>query len=450
MEPYRPTAAHSISCRGVAVEVVLVEGEGRLRYPRPMRRPSLPLVLILLVIPPACAPADAPADGPVTLRLLEGIDPGGGWQELARRFAEDTPGVRMEVVSGPPSSDTRQDMYATAFLAGEATWDVVSMDVVWVAKFAAAGWLLPLEERLPEAQRDAFLGPVMEGSWWRGHLWRVPLTADAGMLYYRSDLVDRPPETAAELARLARELQTPPELWGFVYQGREYEGLVCDFLELVWGFGGRLLDDDGRVAIGGPRAVEALTWWVSTVRGGDAVAPDGVTTYQEEESRHLFQQGRALFMRNWPYAFSLLQGDDSAVAGKVGIAPMVHGPAGASAATLGGFGLGISAFTPHPDEAWAFIRFATGEEGQRILHLRNGFVPSRRALFSDPEIVTASPHYPRLVEILERARPRPVDPSYAEISDALQRHVSAALVGAEEPAAALAAAAREIEGVLAR
>lgn len=419
-----------------------------------MLRTTLPRVLLALclVLPvAACGPAgEAPSDGPVTLRLLEGIDPGGGWQELARRFSAEHPGVRVEVVAGPPSSDTRQDMYATAFLAGDATWDLVSMDVVWVAKFAAAGWLLPLENRLAPAEREAFLGPVMEASWWRGRLWRVPLTSDAGMLYYRSDLVAEPPATAAELVRLARDLQTPPELWGFVYQGREYEGLVCDFLELVWGFGGRLLDDDGRVAIDGPRAVQALEWWVATVRGPEPVAPGGVTTYQEEESRHLFQEGRALFMRNWPYAYSLLHGEGSAVAGKVGIAPMVHGPGGESAATLGGFGLGISAFTPHPEEAWAFIRFATGESGQKLLHLRNGFVPSRRALFADPEIVAASPHYPRLVGILERARPRPVHPSYAEISDAVQRHVSAALVGGEEPAAALAAAAREIEGVLAR
>jgi len=239
-----------------------------------------------------------------------------------------------------------------------------------------------------------------------------------------------------------------------VYQGREYEGLVCDFLELVWGFGGRLLDDDGRVAIDSPQAVAALTWWRGTVAPDGPnprpIAPPGVTTYQEEEARHLFQEGHAVFMRNWPYAWSLLEAAGSPVAGKVGIAPMVHGPGGASAATLGGFGFGISAFTPHPDEAWTFIAFATGEEGQRILHLANGFVPSRRALFTDPEIVAVSPHYPRLLEILENARPRPVHPAWSRISDALQRHVSAALVGQAEPAAALAEAAEEIRGILAR
>ena len=138
------------------------------------------------------------------------------------------------------------------------------------------------------------------------------------------------------------------------------------------------------------------------------------------------------------------------MAGRVGIAPMVHGPGGESAATLGGFGFGISAFTEHPEEAWEFVRFATSEEGQKILHLRNGFVPSRRALFTDPEVVAASPHYPRLVEILERARPRPVHPAWAEISDALQRHVSSALIGQDPPERALERAAEEIEGILAR
>jgi multiple sugar transport system substrate-binding protein len=208
------------------------------------------------------------------------------------------------------------------------------------------------------------------------------------------------------------------------------------------------------VVIDRPPAVAALTWWRSTLEAaGPAakpIAPPGVTTYQEEEARHLFQQGRAVFMRNWPYAWTLLQGDGSAVAGEVGIAPMVHGPGGESAATLGGFGFGLSAFSEHPEEAWAFARYAASEGGQRILQLRNGFVPSRRALFTDPEIVAASPHYPRLLEILEHARPRPVNPAWAEISDVLQRHVSAALTGGEEPRPALAAAAREIEGVLAR
>jgi multiple sugar transport system substrate-binding protein len=389
-------------------------------------------------------------EGPIVLRFLEGIDPGGGWQELARRFEAANPGIEVEVVAGPPSSDTRQDLYTTAFLAGESTYDLVSMDVVWVAKLAAAGWLLPLEERLPVAEREAFLAPVMAASWWDGHLWRVPMTADAGLLYYRRDLVAEAPATAAGLARAAAAAQRPPELWGFVYQGREYEGLVCDFLELAWGFGGRLLDDDGGVVLDSPEAAAALAWWRGTLAGPRPIAPPGVTTYQEEEARHLFQEGRAVFMRNWPYAWSLLQADGSPVAGKVGIAPMVHGPGGESAATLGGFGFGISAFTEHPEEAWRFIRYATSEEGQRLLHLRNGFVPSRRALFTDPEIVAVSPHYPRLREILERARPRPVHPAWSEISDALQRHVSAALVGQREPAAALAAAAREIEGILAR
>lgn len=421
--------------------------------PAALRRPLAVPLLVLLLAAVACAPAAEQGDGgPVVLRFLEGIDPGGGWQEVARRFEARHPGIRVEVVQGPPSSDTRQDLYTTAFLAGEGVYDLVSMDVVWVAKFAAAGWLVPLDDRLPPAEREAFLAPTIEASTWDGHLWRVPTTADAGMLYYRTDLLagEGPPATAAGLARLARRHQAPPGRWGFVYQGREYEGLTCDFLELVWGFGGSLLDDAGRVRIDEPEAVAALEWWRSTLAAPRPIAPPGVTTYQEEEARHLFQEGRAVFMRNWPYAWSLLQGEGSAVAGRVGVAPMVHGPGGASAATLGGFGFGISVFSDHREEAWELVRFATSEEGQRILHLRNGFVPSRRALFTDPEIVAASPHYPDLVPILERARPRPVHPSYAEISDALQRHVSAALVGSEAPAAALAAAARDIEGILAR
>ena len=178
------------------------------------------------------------------------------------------------------------------------------------------------------------------------------------------------------------------------------------------------------------------------------IAPEGVTTYQEEEARQAFQEGRAVFMRNWPYAWTKLQEDGSPVRGKVGIAPMVRARAGQSAATLGGWGFGISATARHPEAAWAFIEFAARPEQQKILHLSNGRIPTRRALFEDAEILQRSPHYAQLYEILLAARPRPVHPRYAEISATLQAHVSAALVGTETPDAALRQAAARIRTII--
>jgi multiple sugar transport system substrate-binding protein len=218
---------------------------------------------------------------------------------------------------------------------------------------------------------------------------------------------------------------------------------VCDFLEIVWGHGGQVIDAEGKVRLDGPEAVEALTWMVDTVHK-HKISPKGVLTYQEEEARNMFQEGKAVFMRNWPYAWNLVQAENSPVAGKVGIMPMVHGKKGVGAATLGGWGYGISAFSKHPEAAWAFAQFATNAESQKLNYHRGGIIPTRKALFKDSDVLKKSPHFSELYEVLEKARPRPVHRSYARISDTLQGHLSSALAGDESPEAALKSAASEI------
>lgn len=389
----------------------------------------------------------------VTIRFLGGPDNGGGWKEIIRRFEKANPSIHVEMVEGPAATNTREDMYSAAFLAGESTYDLVYMDIIWVPKFAAAGWIVPLDDRFPPKKQEAFLPGDMSGSRYQGKTYRVPMRSDAGMLYYRKDLLEqggiKPPETWDELVEIASKLQNPPKLWGFVFQGKQYEGLITNFLEIVWGAGGELIDEEGRVLIDQPEAVSALKWLrdvVSVYR----ITPPGVTTYQEEEARHIFQEGKAVFMRNWPYAWTLCQKKGSPVKGRIGIIPMVHKSGHQSAATLGGWGFGISRFSAHPDEAWRFIEFATGEEGQRILHFQNGAIPTRHSLFQDPDILKESPYYRDLYRILLTARPRPVHPRYSQISDILQRHVSASLIGKENPEEALKSAAREIRDVLER
>jgi multiple sugar transport system substrate-binding protein len=203
------------------------------------------------------------------------------------------------------------------------------------------------------------------------------------------------------------------------------------------------------VRIDEPPAVEALQRLVDAVHK-DKISPEGVLTFQEEEARHAFQEGNAVFMRNWPYAWNLVQEKSSPVAGKVGIIPMVHGSGGRSAATLGGWGYGISAFSKHTQEAWKFVEFNGSPEIQKLSYNMGGIIPTRKALFKDPEILKAAPHMKQWGEVLSLAHPRPVVPNYARISDALQIQVSAALSRQLEPKAALKAAAEEIRRVLAR
>jgi len=412
-----------------------------------LKRIPLYLTFLALIFTTSCTPKTT---GNTVIRFLEAPDRGGAWSALIEQFEAEHPDIDVELVEGPVATNIREDLYTISFLAQEPTYDLVYLDVIWVAKFAEAGWLLPLDDRFLKKEQAKFLPGDIEGSRYRGQIFRVPMQSDGGVLYYRRDLLAEkgfsPPRTWEELVKIASALQDPPRLWGFVFQGKQYEGLVCNFLEVLWGAGGSVLDEAGEVQLDDLPAQEALAWYRSLIVKG--IAPPGVTTYEEEEARHLFQEGHAVFMRNWPYAWELAQSPDSPVRGKVGLIPMVHAEGGESAATLGGWGFGIAQNTQHPEAAWKFIQFATSEAGQKLFHLKNGVVPSRQALFKDSEILSHSPYYEDLKDILLSARPRPVHPRYGEISDVISLHVSRALIGREAPEVALNEAAREIRQIL--
>ncbi len=425
--------------------------------PRKVRRLRAPVVLAVGLLA-SCgkkeeAPggASAPAPGKTVVRYLAGPDVGGFSKEIIKNFEAANPDIKVEMVEGPAATNTREDMYATSFMAKEATYDLVYMDVAWMPKFAAQGWLRPLDDLFLEMDRLDFLPGDMEGSRYEGKLYRVPIQSDGGVLYYRKDLLAakgiEPPRAWDNFADAARKLQSPPHLWGFVFQGKQYEGLVCVFLELVWGNGGTLLDSAGKVQIDSPQAIEALTMLVNSIHA-DKFAPESVLTYQEEEARHAFQEGKAVFMRNWPYAWNLLQDEKSPVRGKVGMIPMVHGRGGAHAATLGGWGFGISAFSKNSQAAWKFLQYAAGRESQKLAYFKGGILPTRKSLFDDPQLLAHSPHLKDLYLVLQTAKPRPPHPMWARMSDALQMHVSAALSKQESPKQALEAAAKEIRAAL--
>jgi multiple sugar transport system substrate-binding protein len=387
------------------------------------------LLLGLLIL--SLRPADTGSNR-AELSLLMEPDGTGVWHRLLDRFNRTHRNIPVRLVEGPGSTDTREDMYSTAFLGGAGGYDIVYCDVVWVPKFAAAGWLLDLSDRWSLSERDEFLTADIEAGTYQGHLYRIPAFADAGVLYYRTDLVPAPPDTFQDLYRVASQAQRDGR-WGFVWQGKQYEGLVATFLEVLWGFGGDWITDDRRVLLDEPEALAALQFLVKTV---GSISPPGVTTYMEEDARSIFQNGRAVFMRNWFYAAAAMDKSTTGVKGHVAFVPMVHAT-GPSAATLGGWGFAVSGRTPHPDAAVEFVKFITAPEQMEALLEANGYVPARKKLIP-----------PAFQAALDHARFRPRIPEYAQASDILQRSVSAALSGGVSPENALTNAARETRKLL--
>jgi multiple sugar transport system substrate-binding protein len=384
------------------------------------------LLMALSLFPPASGTSRE-------LLVLMEPDGTGGWRELANRFNASHPEVPVRLVEGPPSTDTREDMYSTAFLAGKNGYDVVYCDVVWVPKFAAAGWLMDLSDRLSESDRADFLKADLDGGTYQGKLYRIPAFTDAGVLYYRTDLVRNPPETFDELRAAASSLRSE-NMWGYVWQGKQYEGLITNYLEILWGYGGDWITPERTVALDSPEALEALLFLKSAIGN---YSPPGVTSYSEEEARNIFQNGRSAFLRNWFYVWNLANTKTSKVQNRIGFVPMVHAPGQRGASSLGGWGFAISKLTPHPEAAWSFVEFLSAPEQLRVLQDKMGRVPSRRSMV--PE------HFRTIVA---NARPRPQIPEYAPASDILQRWLSSALSGDSDPQQALHAATEETRALL--
>ena len=366
------------------------------------------------------------------------------------RFGAAHADLAVELRSTPDAADLRHQLYVQWLNARVSEPDVLQLDVVWTAEFAAAGWIAPMDRFGPPVSE--FFPATVDAHRWNGFIYALPWFVDAGMLYWRTDLVSEPPRDLDELARLARSARDAGRAsFGFVWQGARYEGLVVNFLEHLGAFGGRILDDDGRVRIDEPAAVAALTFMRDAIHR-DGIVPESVLTWQEEQTRFAFQNGQAVFMRNWPYANALLaQAGGSAVAGRFGVAPMPAGPGGPSTSALGGSALAINAHSDQPAEAYALIDFLL-QPAQMLERARVvGQFPPRPALYDDPALsdalgISAS----EALHIVEAARPRPVTPVYSQLSSILQVALHRVLTRQEEPGPALQEAAGQMRALLAR
>jgi trehalose/maltose transport system substrate-binding protein len=371
-------------------------------------------------------------------------------QAAAQRYMDANPGVTVNVLDTPDLADDRLGLFLQFFEAQSPEVDVYQIDVIWPGDLAEH--FVDLFEYGAGDVVDQHFPAIVENNTVDGRLIAIPWFTDAGLLYYRTDLLeeygfDGPPQTWSELTEMAQTIQDGEraagnsDFWGFVWQGNAYEGLTCDALEwIASNDGGRIIEPDGVITVNNPNAVEVLELaasWVGTI------SPPGVTGFAEEDARLMWQAGNAAFMRNWPYAYSLGQEPDSAVAGRFDVSPLPAGDVagGHPAATLGGWQLAVSTYSNDPELAADVALFLASYDEQKIRAVEGSLNPTIMALYEDPEVLEAAPFFGSLYDVFINAVARPstaTAPDYAQVSSAFFTAVHDVLTGTEDAETALA------------
>ena len=371
----------------------------------------------------------------------------------AEAWAKKT-GNQINLISTPNSATERLALYQQLLAAGAADVDVFQIDTVWPG--ILSNHFIDLSAYAKDALKNYFPA-IVKNNTVGGKLVAMPWFTDAGLLYYRKDLLAKynvqPPQTWQELTDIAKKIQDGEraagndKMWGFVWQGRAYEGLTCNALEWVASYnGGTIVDEKGKVTIDNPQAATAITaaaGWIKTI------SPEGVLNYTEEEARGVFQSGNAVFMRNWPYVWSLAQGPESAIKDKVGVSVLPKGGAdGRNAATLGGWQLAVSKYSKNKELAADLVMYLTSAEEQKRRAIQGAFNPTIEALYKDPEILKAAPFMGELYDTFVNAIARPstaTGTKYNQVSNEFWNAVHEVLSGTAKADANLAKLASSLK-----
>ena len=398
-----------------------------------MRRPFLITLLFALLGAFALAQTEV-------VVFLDPRSPMEVFERYAQDFEAQNPDLDIVFETGGATSDTQQQYLNTVLSSQSGEIDIFLIDVIRPATYAAAGWAEPLNpyfgsEAAMEAYLSDFLQGPVEADTIDGTLYAIPSSTDAQFLYYRQDLLEKygfgPPETWEELKQQALTIlegENDPSLQGFNYQGAATEGTNCTFLEALWTAGGDWRDADGNITVDSPEGRQALAWYADTMASG--ITKPNIAEVSTDNSRQEFQAGDVVFMLNWAYAWSRFQTDeDSQVKGMVGIASLPAFEGNASATCVGGWQWAINPYSENKEVAFEVVRFFASPEFQRDLAIEGSRIPVRSALYEDPEVLAANPHFAQFYDVIVNARPRPVTPFYSEVSELIRSTMNAFLAG---------------------
>ena len=368
------------------------------------------------------------AKGNVT--YCQGKDTSGNAHYMIAQFNKKyaSQGLKAKLFEFPASADEQRNQFIQRQQAKSGDCDVFSSDVIWTAEFASQKWLYDMTPYM-EKKRSQFIQAPIQTVTFDGKLWGQPETSDAPLIYYRTDKISSPPSTWQQLYQEAQKGG------GIVYQGAPYEGLTCDFLDILSAAGGHILSEDGKKsALNSPQAVKALQFMVDGIKSG--AAPKAVTTYMEPESLSAFQTGKYAAMRNWPYAYALNE-KAAKVKGKFKVAPLPSFEGGGKGGTLGGHNSVISVYSKNPGAALKLVDFIGSPEIQKAYAIQFSLTPVRSDVYDDPGVKKAIPFAAELKQGVSQAVARPVSAVYPQISQAIYKNVNDALSGQKDAQTAI-------------
>lgn len=364
-------------------------------------------------------------------------------------------GHKVRIFVTPNSTTDQLALYRQQFGAKSGEVDVLMVDIVWPGIIKQH--LLDLSPYAKGVQKEHFPA-IVSNNTVGGKLLAMPWFTDAGLLFYRKDLLAKygepVPTTWTGLTATARKIQDAErkagrrEMHGYLFQGKAYEGLSCNAFEWIASSGGgTFVDASGKITINNAQAAQALDLaasWPGTI------APKNVVSFAEEESRNVFQNGDAVFLRNWSYVWNLATRSDSKVKDKIGVAPLPHGANGTSVATLGGWQLAVSKYSAQPALAADLVMFLTSKEMQKKRALLVGSLPTYPSLYSDPEVLKAAPYFASVGTAFKTAQVRPstvTADKYNAVSSSVWNVTAATLAGRMTGAAAVQQLERDLNKV---
>ncbi len=386
--------------------------------------------------------------GPISIVWETEHDDIGTYSSLADTFnMTNKHGIHVTILD--VSSDKQHDDLVATLKAHKVSPDIISMDVIWTEEFAHNGWVIPLDDFWPVNKRQGYLSTPLAASTYQGKLWAAPFHTDVGLLYYRTDLFQTPPTTWNELMLATSDPRVKSKTrYGYGWQGKHFEGLVCNFVEVLASCGGTILDPHNPklVTVNSAAARQALTIMQSL----KTISPPDILNENEEKSAAIWESGDVAFMRNWPTYIALTYNSakpEVALNFDVTSLPSAQ-PGGTTNSCLGGWGLGINAFSKQKEAAWEFIQWMLQEDAQKFAAIDASFTVTLESIYHDQSVLGQNPLFSKLPPIIKQAQVRPRSTNYPLISQAIQDNVSSALSGQSSIESALANLQSKLQALL--